>query len=139
MNSSKGMRCAGATGGFAVVDFHDTLVGPFRRWMGVNHVKMEGHLLPELKACFAPVLDEKHFALGGCGGICCLSGKRSLYQPDNGLLCAGQTVNPPVLEKDAVRFPEPVMGVPQSFQEAGQSQFHFNGHDRPALRHDAFF
>ena len=113
------IQCAArdlAVGGrIAVVDFHDTMVGPFRRWMGVNHVKMEGHLLPELKNCFAPVLDEKHFAYGGLWRYMLFIGKKSLYHPDNGLRCAGHTVNPPVLQEDSVRFTEPVVGVPQSF------------------------
>ena len=37
-------------GTLAVVDFHTTSVAAFRRWMRVNHVRMEGHLLPLLKA-----------------------------------------------------------------------------------------
>jgi len=41
----------------AVVDFHDSRWTWFRRWMGVNHVRMEGHLLEEL---------DKHFA----GQVC---------------------------------------------------------------------
>ncbi|CDI01085.1 Methyltransferase type 12 [Candidatus Competibacter denitrificans Run_A_D11] len=32
----------------AVVDFHDTRFSGFRRWMGFNHVRMDGHLLPSL-------------------------------------------------------------------------------------------
>lgn len=38
----------------AVVDFHDTARDGFRAWMRANHVRMEGHLLPELEARFAP-------------------------------------------------------------------------------------
>ena len=42
-----------APGGMiAVVDFHDTPIPAFRRWMGVNHVRMEAHLLPELGTLF---------------------------------------------------------------------------------------
>lgn len=33
----------------AVVDFHDSPFLWFKKWMGVNHVKMESHLLPELE------------------------------------------------------------------------------------------
>ncbi|KPJ92969.1 MAG: hypothetical protein AMJ53_08310 [Gammaproteobacteria bacterium SG8_11] len=36
-------------GTLAVVDFHGTSFSAFRRWMSVNHVRMEGHLLPFLK------------------------------------------------------------------------------------------
>lgn len=38
----------------AVIDFHDTPSDGFRVWMRANHVRMEGHLLPELEARFAP-------------------------------------------------------------------------------------
>lgn len=38
----------GDDGILAVVDFHRTPFAAFRRWMGVNHVRMEGHLLPVL-------------------------------------------------------------------------------------------
>lgn len=33
----------------AVTDFHDTPIVPFRRWMAVNHVRMEGQLIPRLQ------------------------------------------------------------------------------------------
>jgi len=42
-------------GRLAVVDFHDTPFAGFRRWMGVNHVRMDGHLLPSLDARCQPV------------------------------------------------------------------------------------
>ena len=35
-------------GRIAVVDFHYSPFGFFRRWMGMNHVRMEKHLLPLL-------------------------------------------------------------------------------------------
>ena len=38
-------------GRIAVVDFHDTPFETFRRWMGVNHVRLDGHLLAALGAC----------------------------------------------------------------------------------------
>lgn len=38
-------------GRLAVVDFHDTPFGAFRRWMGLNHVRLDGQLLPALEAC----------------------------------------------------------------------------------------
>ncbi len=36
----------------AVTDFHDSRLGVFKSWMGANHVRMEGHLAPELDARF---------------------------------------------------------------------------------------
>ena len=41
-----------AGGRIAVVDFHSTRFGAFRWWMGKNHVRMEGHLLPFLQSIF---------------------------------------------------------------------------------------
>lgn len=49
----------------AVVDFHDSDWPAFRRWMGVNHVRMEGHLLPELRARFQPLDHAIQRAYGG--------------------------------------------------------------------------
>lgn len=37
-----------ATGVIAVVDFHQSRCAWFRRWMAVNHVRMEGQILAEL-------------------------------------------------------------------------------------------
>jgi S-adenosylmethionine-diacylgycerolhomoserine-N-methlytransferase len=49
-----------AEGGcIAVVDFSHSAFGGFRRWMGVNHVRMEGHLWPRLEQKFVPLLDER--------------------------------------------------------------------------------
>lgn len=42
----------------AIVDFSHTRSGLFRRWMGRNHVRMEGHLWPAAKTAFEPVVDE---------------------------------------------------------------------------------
>lgn len=49
----------------AVVDFHDTPSRFFRRWMGHNHVRMEGHLLPRLQAHFRTVSLDVHPAWAG--------------------------------------------------------------------------
>lgn len=49
----------------AVVDFHDSAWPAFRRWMGVNHVRMEGRLLPELQARFQPLDRAISRAYGG--------------------------------------------------------------------------
>lgn len=55
-----------APGGcIAVVDFSHTSFGWFRRWMGVNHVRMESHLWPRLCTKFSPLLNERHAAYGG--------------------------------------------------------------------------
>ena len=55
-----------APGGvLAVVDFHDTPAGWFRAWMGVNHVRLAGHLAPELQARFTPCRHELWPAYGG--------------------------------------------------------------------------
>lgn len=52
-------------GQIAVVDFHGSAFGFFRRWMGMNHVRMEEHLLPALEARFATVHKEVRRAYGG--------------------------------------------------------------------------
>lgn len=55
-----------APGGlFALVDFHDSRFPWFRQWMGVNHVRMEGHLLPGLEDRFETLIAERHSAYGG--------------------------------------------------------------------------
>jgi S-adenosylmethionine-diacylgycerolhomoserine-N-methlytransferase len=41
------------TGRLAVVDFHDSPSPAFRRWMGANHVRMEGQVLAKLDATLA--------------------------------------------------------------------------------------
>jgi S-adenosylmethionine-diacylgycerolhomoserine-N-methlytransferase len=47
------LRCCqadlSATGSLAVVDFHDTRFGWFRRWMGLNHVRFDGQILAALR------------------------------------------------------------------------------------------
>jgi S-adenosylmethionine-diacylgycerolhomoserine-N-methlytransferase len=55
-----------ANGGhFALVDFHTTRWPFFAKWMSVNHVRMEAHLLPELEARFQPVYSR--ICSGGLG------------------------------------------------------------------------
>lgn len=49
----------------AVVDFHDSPAGWFQRWMGINHVRMDGHLPPVLDTRFAPVRGERQNAYAG--------------------------------------------------------------------------
>jgi S-adenosylmethionine-diacylgycerolhomoserine-N-methlytransferase len=48
-----------------------------RQWMRMNHVKMEGHLLPEIETFFAPVFDEKHPAYGELRRYMLFIGKRN--------------------------------------------------------------
>jgi S-adenosylmethionine-diacylgycerolhomoserine-N-methlytransferase len=48
----------------AVVDFHDTRFSGFRRWMGFNHVRMDGHLLPYLTAHCQPIEQQVKAAYG---------------------------------------------------------------------------
>jgi S-adenosylmethionine-diacylgycerolhomoserine-N-methlytransferase len=43
------------SGLMAVVDFHDSPAAWFRRWMGVNHVVMEGQILEQLEKSFETV------------------------------------------------------------------------------------
>jgi S-adenosylmethionine-diacylgycerolhomoserine-N-methlytransferase len=52
-------------GYIAVVDFHNTPLSIFRRWMRFNHVRMEAHILPFLEAHFSTVKIEKRRAYGG--------------------------------------------------------------------------
>lgn len=49
----------------AIVDFSHTGFSFFRRWMGVNHVRMEGHLWPKSRIDFEPMVDETRAAYAG--------------------------------------------------------------------------
>jgi S-adenosylmethionine-diacylgycerolhomoserine-N-methlytransferase len=49
----------------AVVDFHSTPCRWFRAWMGVNHVRMDGHLAWALSSRFRPVLRDIRPAYAG--------------------------------------------------------------------------
>lgn len=67
-----------APGGlFGLVDFHDSRFPWFRRWMGVNHVRMEGHLRPELERLFDPVVNQVHSAYGGLWQYLIYIGKKA--------------------------------------------------------------
>lgn len=48
----------------AVVDFSHSRYAWFRRWMGVNHVRMESHLWPRLVQRLDPLIDERLPAYG---------------------------------------------------------------------------
>lgn len=52
-------------GRIAVVDFHDTPSAAFRHWLGQNHVRFDGHLLPALEALFRPLYKSVDSAYGG--------------------------------------------------------------------------
>jgi S-adenosylmethionine-diacylgycerolhomoserine-N-methlytransferase len=52
-------------GRIAAVDFHQTRLGWFRRWMWQHQVRMEGHLLPVLSRLFQPTLAGWESAYGG--------------------------------------------------------------------------
>jgi S-adenosylmethionine-diacylgycerolhomoserine-N-methlytransferase len=52
-------------GNVAVVDFHDTRLPLFERWMGVNHVRMNGQLRPLLQTQFEVRVDRLQAAYGG--------------------------------------------------------------------------
>ena len=49
----------------AVVDFDRSPVAPFRRWMGLNHVRMDGHLGPVLRSRLVPSVDRSRPVYGG--------------------------------------------------------------------------
>ncbi len=52
-------------GAIAVVDFHDSRFQWFKRHMGNNHVRMDGHLLPLLETTFSTLVNEVKSAYGG--------------------------------------------------------------------------
>lgn len=52
-------------GVIAVVDFHETRWTWFRKWMGVNHVRMEGQILAQLDAGFEAVVRQIGEGYGG--------------------------------------------------------------------------
>ena len=62
---------------FALVDFHNTPVPDFRRWMQRNHVEMNAHLLPKLEQTFQPLLSHTSSAYGGLWEYVTFVGRRS--------------------------------------------------------------
>lgn len=52
-------------GAIAVVDFHESRWHWFRRWMGMNHVRMEGHIQSQLRRLFDSECREEHRAYAG--------------------------------------------------------------------------
>lgn len=63
-------------GHFALVDFHATRFRWFARWMRVNHVRMDGHLRPMLRASFIPVVDQLRPAYLGTWEYLAFVGRR---------------------------------------------------------------
>ncbi len=63
-------------GHLAVVDFHTTRFSWFARWMGVNHVRMDGQLRPLLRESLVPVTDQLCFAYGGAWAYLLFVGRR---------------------------------------------------------------
>ena len=52
-------------GAFAVVDFRDSRFGFFRRWMALNHVRLDDGLLPEIQQRFGEPAVATRQAYGG--------------------------------------------------------------------------
>jgi S-adenosylmethionine-diacylgycerolhomoserine-N-methlytransferase len=63
-------------GHIAVVDFHQSTFSGFKKWMGVNHVEMNGHLLPALEALFTPTQKEIKSAYFGIWQYLLFVGKK---------------------------------------------------------------
>ncbi|MCB1207731.1 MAG: class I SAM-dependent methyltransferase [Verrucomicrobiales bacterium] len=68
-------------GCIAVVDFCDSRFESFKRWMQVNHVRMEGHLWPVLKANFEPLVDDRFNAYGGVWNYGIFIGRNTAAAP----------------------------------------------------------
>ncbi|MEI6077753.1 MAG: class I SAM-dependent methyltransferase [Verrucomicrobiota bacterium] len=64
-------------GHIAVVDFHDTRSSLFERWMGVNHVRMNGQLRTLLTTQFTPRMDRLQKAYGGVWRYLLFVGQKS--------------------------------------------------------------
>lgn len=66
-----------AGGAVAVVDFYDSRYPWFKKHMGNNHVRMDGHLLPVLRADFQPLVEEVKSAYGGVWEYFLFVGKKA--------------------------------------------------------------
>lgn len=67
-----------APGGLvAVVDFHATRSAAFARWMAFNHVRMNGHLRPALRALFQPLTDVVRPAYAGLWHYLLFTGRKA--------------------------------------------------------------
>jgi S-adenosylmethionine-diacylgycerolhomoserine-N-methlytransferase len=65
-------------GVFALVDFHKSRVAWFNQWMGVNHVRMDGHLGMALRRTFNPLVDKVTPAYAGLWEYLTFIGVREL-------------------------------------------------------------
>ena len=63
-------------GMIAVVDFHQSRWASFRRWMGMNHVRMEGQILDHLRMHFRPLVCEVKHGYGGLWRYLTFIGKK---------------------------------------------------------------
>jgi S-adenosylmethionine-diacylgycerolhomoserine-N-methlytransferase len=61
-------------GTIAVVDFHESPLPAFKRWMELNHVRLEGHLLPGLEHGFPGGWWQMRQAYGGLWSYFLFSG-----------------------------------------------------------------
>jgi S-adenosylmethionine-diacylgycerolhomoserine-N-methlytransferase len=77
---SHAIRCANADlrpdGIIAAVDFHNSPYEAFKSWMQVNHVQMQGHLLPELNLNFSSEIQDLKKAYGGLWNYFIYIGKK---------------------------------------------------------------
>ncbi len=66
-----------APGGLmAAVDFHDSPFNTYKKWMALNHVRLDGHLLPKLEQSFQPVTQNICPAYGGLWSYFLFIGER---------------------------------------------------------------
>ncbi len=64
----------------AVVDFHNSKFNGFKKHMGNNHVRMDGHLLPFLEDNFKTTLRETHSAYAGMWEFLIYIGKNDINE-----------------------------------------------------------
>ncbi|HKJ95053.1 MAG TPA: methyltransferase domain-containing protein [Gammaproteobacteria bacterium] len=63
----------------AVVDFHASPIPAFKRWMGCNHVRMDGHLLPALTERFSVLRADTDASYGGLWSRFTFLGTKPVY------------------------------------------------------------
>jgi S-adenosylmethionine-diacylgycerolhomoserine-N-methlytransferase len=71
-------------GRIAIVDFHSTKFSWFAKWMGFNHVRMDGHLIPYLENRFDTISYKKISVYGGLWSYFIFIGKLKKHKPENG-------------------------------------------------------
>ncbi|MEZ4888679.1 MAG: class I SAM-dependent methyltransferase [Chitinophagales bacterium] len=67
------------TGYIAVVDFHNSPIKSYKKWMRNNHVRMDAHLLPALEKEFMPINSEIKKAYWGSWQYFLFVGQMKLY------------------------------------------------------------